>query len=91
LYRSLCYKAEAFLCLYIFYAENMAIPVLSVTSAGPSCSSFSLFSFYILFLSDKHNSSFCFYAIHTHAYNPISFRIYNYYLLIAPHSGIRFF
>ncbi|MFD2906817.1 hypothetical protein, partial [Sphingobacterium anhuiense] len=52
--RSLCYTAEAFLCLYIFYAENMAIPVLSVTSAGPSYSSFYLFSFYILFLSDNH-------------------------------------
>ncbi|MEN5377536.1 hypothetical protein, partial [Sphingobacterium kitahiroshimense] len=54
LYRSLCYTAEAFLCLYLFYAVNRAVPVLSVTSAGPSCSSFTLFSFYILFLSDKH-------------------------------------
>ncbi|WP_206368718.1 hypothetical protein, partial [Sphingobacterium sp. B16(2022)] len=29
LYRSLCYTAEAFLCLDLFYAESIAIPVLS--------------------------------------------------------------
>ncbi|WP_207898576.1 hypothetical protein, partial [Sphingobacterium sp. JUb20] len=47
--------SRGFFVFVPFYAVNRAIPVLSVASAGPSCSSFNLFSFHILFLSDKHN------------------------------------